>query len=78
MTNSHSRHYPSGKKALLEEFISLMSTPAIVHHASYYSDERVRAFIHQKGPRLLFDKQNCGIFLSLDLVAAMTTETGWP
>ncbi|HHU30912.1 MAG: TldD/PmbA family protein [Bacillota bacterium] len=57
------------KQALLEEFISLMSDPAIVYHTSYYSDERaVKSIYSSKGTKVTFDKQNCGIFLSLDLV----------
>ncbi len=56
------------KQALLEGYLALIQDPAIVHHTSYYVDNKtVKSFYSSKGAAITFDKQTCGIRLTLEL-----------
>lgn len=57
------------KEKLLWNYLKLIDNPAIVHHDSYYVDNRtVKSFYSSKGAALTYDKQICGIRLNLELV----------
>lgn len=62
---------PSGaKEKLLRGYLDLIDDPAVVHHSSYYVDNRtVKSFYSSKGAALTYDKQICGIRLNLELVS---------
>lgn len=56
------------KKNLLASYLTLLDDPAIVHHSSYYVDNKtVKSFYSSKGANLSFAKQLCGIRLTLEL-----------
>lgn len=56
------------KQALLEGYLALIQDPAIVHHTSYYVDNKtIKTFYSSKGSVITFDKQTCGIRLTLEL-----------
>ncbi len=56
------------KQKLLEEYLELLDHPEIVHHTSYYVDNRtVKSIYSSKGTAVTFDKQTCGIRLNLEL-----------
>lgn len=59
---------PEEKQALLEGYLALIQDPAIVHHTSYYVDNKTtKTFYSSKGSVITFDKQTCGIRLTLEL-----------
>lgn len=63
------------KQALLESYLDLMTDPAIVHHTSYYVDNKTTKSIYtSKGTAVTFDKQTCGIRVGLDLVCGENKE----
>lgn len=56
------------KQALLESYLSLLTDPAIVHHTSYYVDNKtIKSIYTSKGTAVTFDKQTCGIRMGLEL-----------
>lgn len=56
------------KRKLLRDYLDLLDHEEIVHHTSYYTDTKtVKKFYSSKGANLSFDKQTCGIGLSLEL-----------
>jgi TldD protein len=56
------------KQDLLENYLALITDPAIVHHTSYYVDNKtVKSIYTSKGTAVTFDKQTCGIRLTLEL-----------
>lgn len=56
------------KLELLENYLALISDPAIVHHSSYYVDNKtIKSIYTSKGTAVTFDKQTCGIRISLEL-----------
>lgn len=56
------------KQNLLLEYIQLINDETIVHHTSMYVDNRtVKTIFSSKGTHVKFDKQTCGIRLSLEL-----------
>ncbi|SFQ19998.1 TldD/PmbA family protein [Caldicoprobacter faecalis] len=56
------------KQALLEEYLKLLDYPEIVHHTSYYVDNKtIKSIYSSKGTAVTFDKQTCGIRLNLEL-----------
>lgn len=56
------------KQALLESYLTLIQDPAVVHHTSYYVDNKtIKSFYSSKGSAIIFDKQTCGIRLTLEL-----------
>ncbi len=56
------------KKAMLERYIGLVSDETIVHHTSYYVDNKIiKSIYSSKGTDVTFDKQTCGIRISLEL-----------
>lgn len=56
------------KLELLESYLALITDPAIVHHTSYYVDNKtIKSIYSSKGTAVTFDKQTCGIRLTLEL-----------
>jgi TldD protein len=56
------------KLELLESYLALVTDPAIVHHTSYYVDNKtIKSIYSSKGTAVTFDKQTCGIRLTLEL-----------
>jgi TldD protein len=56
------------KKAMLERYIGLVNDETIVHHTSYYVDNKVvKSIYSSKGTDVTFDKQTCGIRINLEL-----------
>lgn len=56
------------KQELLEGYLALITDPAIVHHSSYYVDNKtIKSIYTSKGTAVTFDKQTCGIRLNLEL-----------
>ncbi len=56
------------KQALLEGYLALLQDPAVVHHSSYYVDNKtIKSFYSSKGSAIVFDKQTCGIRITLEL-----------
>lgn len=56
------------KQKLLEDYLTLIDDPAIVHHSSYYVDNKtVKSIYSSKGTAVTFDRQICGIRLTLEL-----------
>ena len=59
---------PRAKKELLEGYLGLLTDPAIVHHSSYYVDNKtIKSFYSSKGAALTFARELCGIRLTLEL-----------
>ncbi len=66
------------KKTLLASYLQLMDNPVIVHHASYYVDNKTVKRIHSsKGTEIVFDKQNCGIRFTLELSSGDNKDQGF-
>lgn len=56
------------KKAMLERYLGLVNDETIVHHTSYYVDNKViKSIYSSKGTEVTFDKQTCGIRINLEL-----------
>lgn len=56
------------KQELLEDFLTLVTDPAIVHHTSFYVDNKtIKSIYTSKGTAVTFDKQTCGIRMGLEL-----------
>ncbi|MGB4250945.1 MAG: DNA gyrase modulator, partial [Limnochordia bacterium] len=56
------------KQALLEGILEEVTDPAVVNHTSAYVDNRtVKSFYSSLGAAVTFDRQICGIRLSLDI-----------
>lgn len=56
------------KKAMLERYLGLVNDETIVHHTSYYVDNKViKSIYSSKGTDVTFDKQTCGIRINLEL-----------
>jgi TldD protein len=56
------------KQELMESYLALITDPAIVHHTSYYVDNKtIKSIYSSKGTAITFDKQTCGIRLTLEL-----------
>ena len=65
------------KRALLESYLPLLKDPTIVHHTSYYMDNRtVKSIYSSKGVAVAFDRQICGLRFNLELSAGESRETG--
>lgn len=59
------------KQALLEGYLKLLDYPEIVHHTSYYvNNKTVKTIYSSKGTAVTFDKQTCGIRLNLELASS--------
>lgn len=57
------------KQATLENLLDQIANPEIVSHNSIYVDNKtIKSFYSSKGAALTFDRQTCGLRLSLDLV----------
>jgi len=64
------------KQALLEEYLELLDCPEIVHHTSYYVDNKtIKSIYSSKGTAVTFDKQTCGIRLNLELAYGDNKDT---
>ncbi len=58
------------KQNLLESYLALIRDPVIVHHSSFYVDNKtVKSIYTSKGTRVTFDKQTCGIRIKLELAS---------
>lgn len=56
------------KKALLEHYLTLIPSETVVHHSSYYVDNKIiKSIFSSKGTAIKFDKQTCGIRINLEL-----------
>ena len=56
------------KQRLLESYLALIKDPVIVHHSSFYVDNKIIKSIYtSKGTAVTFDKQTCGIRINLEL-----------
>lgn len=56
------------KKALLENYLTLIPSETVVHHSSYYVDNKtIKSIYSSKGTSVTFDKQTCGIRINLEL-----------
>jgi TldD protein len=65
------------KQALLEHYLAFVNDPSIVHHTSYYVDNRtVKSFYSSKGAAVTFDRQVCGLRINLELAAGENKERG--
>jgi len=65
------------KQALLEKYLSLLDYPEIVHHTSFYVDNKtIKSIYSSKGTAVVFDKQTCGIRLNMELAYGDNKDTG--
>lgn len=65
------------KQALLEGYLHLLDRPEVVHHTSYYVDNKtIKSIYSSKGTAVTFDKQTCGIRLSLDMACGDKKDKG--
>ncbi|MBM7560682.1 TldD/PmbA family protein [Fusibacter tunisiensis] len=56
------------KKNLLESYLTLIPSETVVHHSSYYVDNKtIKSIFSSKGTAVTFDKQTCGIRINLEL-----------
>ena len=56
------------KQKLLESYLALIRDPVIVHHSSFYVDNKtIKSIYTSKGTAVTFDKQTCGIRINLEL-----------
>ncbi len=56
------------KQRLLESYLALIRDPVIVHHSSFYADNKtIKSIYTSKGTAVTFDKQTCGIRINLEL-----------
>lgn len=56
------------KQELLESYLTLITDPTIVHHSSFYADNKtVKSIYTSKGTAVTFDKQTCGVRINLEL-----------
>ncbi len=56
------------KRELLESYLSLITDPVVVHHSSFYVDNKtIKTICTSKGSSITFDKQMAGIRINLEL-----------
>ena len=56
------------KQGLLESYLALITDPTVVHHSSFYVDNKtIKSIYTSKGTAVTFDKQVCGIRINLEL-----------
>ncbi|MDD2630164.1 MAG: TldD/PmbA family protein [Limnochordia bacterium] len=56
------------KRRLLESYLALIKDPVIVHHSSFYVDNKtIKSIYTSKGTAVIFDKQTAGIRINLEL-----------
>lgn len=56
------------KQALLESYLALLTDAAIVHHTSFYVDNKtIKSIYSSKGTAVTFTKQTCGVRMNIEL-----------
>ena len=60
----------SKKDAVLRDFLALLEDPTIVHFNGFYVDNlTIKEIFNSKGTHVKFDKQTCGIGISMQMVS---------
>lgn len=58
------------KQELIRSYLDLLEREEIVHHSSFYVDNRItKEIISSKGTHVIYDRQTCGIRLNMELVS---------
>ena len=58
------------KQNLLESYLALIRDPVIVHHSSFYVDNKtIKSIYTSKGTAVTFDKQTLGVRINLELAS---------